>query len=69
MRLLGNRTNLTKDIVKRQNSMKEDSDMKEQYSRTSIFGRIYQHCTTREQTSIYTQPPPYNTSDNSRLYI
>ena len=43
-----NRTNLTNDIVKRQNSMKEDSGVKEQYSKTSIFGRIYQHSTTHE---------------------
>ena len=47
-----NGTNLTKDTVKRHNSMKEDSGVKEQYSRTSIFERIYQHCTTREQTAF-----------------
>ena len=30
----------------------EDSGEKEQYSKTSIFGRICQHCTTREQTTF-----------------
>ena len=60
-------TNLTKDTVKRQNSMKEDSSMKEQYSRTSIFERIYQHCTTREQTAFTLNHQHTTTSDNSRL--
>ena len=30
----------------------EDSGEKEQYSKTSIFGRICQHCTTREQATF-----------------
>ena len=47
-----NRTNLTKDTVKRHNSMREDSGVKQQYSSTSIFRRIYQHCTTREQATF-----------------
>ena len=47
-KMLDEGTNPTKDTVKRQNSMKENSDVKEQYSTTSIFGRIYQHCTTHE---------------------
>ena len=55
-----NETSLTKDKVKRQNSMKKDSGVKEQYSTTSIFRRIYQHSTTREQKAFYTQPPPYS---------
>ena len=62
-----NGTNLTKDTVKRQNSMKEDSGVKEQYSRTSIFERIYQHCTTREQTIFTLNHYHTTTSDNSRL--
>ena len=62
-----NGTKLTKDTVKRQKSMKEDSGMKEQYSRMSIFERIYQHCTTREQT-VFTLNHHYTTtSNNSRL--
>ena len=36
-----NRRNLTKDTMKRQNSMKEDSSVKEQHSRTSISKRIF----------------------------
>ena len=62
-----NETSLTKDIVRRHNSMKEDSGVKEQYSRTSIFERIYQHCTTREQTAFTLNHHHTTTSDNSRL--
>ena len=62
-----NGTNLTKDTVKRQNSMKDDSGVKEQYSRTSIFERIYQHCTTREQTTFTINHHHTTISDNSRL--
>ena len=62
-----NETSLTKDTVKRQNSMKKDSGMKERYSRTSIFGRIYQHYTTREQTTFTLNHHHTTTSDNSRL--
>ena len=47
-----NETSLTKDIVKKQDSIMEDSGEKEQYSKTSIFGRICQHCTTREQATF-----------------
>ena len=47
--------------------MKEDSGVKEQYSRTSIFERIYQHCTTREQIAFTLDHHHTTTSDNSRL--
>ena len=49
------------------NSMKEDTGVKEQYSRTTIFGRIYQHCTTHEQTTFTLNHHHTTTSDNSRL--
>ena len=62
-------TNLTKDTVKRQNSMKENSGVKEQYSTTSIFGRIYQHCTTREQKAFTLNHHHTTTPNNNRLYI
>ena len=60
---------LTKDTVKRQNSMKGNSGVKEQYSTTSIFGRIYQHCTTHEQKAFALNHHHTTTPDNSRLYI
>ena len=47
-----NEISLTKDTVKRQDSIMEDSGEKEQYSKTSIFRRIYQRCTTREQATF-----------------
>ena len=47
--------------------MKEDSGVKEQYSRTSIFGRIYQHCTTHGPTAFTLNHHYTTTSDNSRL--
>jgi hypothetical protein len=47
--------------------MKEDSGVKEQYSRTSIFGRIYQYYTTREQTTFTINHYHTTTSNNSRL--
>ena len=47
--------------------MKEDSDVKEQYSKTSIFGRIYQHSTTCEQKAFTLNHHHTTTSDNSRL--
>ena len=47
--------------------MKKDSGVKEQYSRTSIFERIYQHYTTREQTAFILNHHHTTTSDNSRL--
>ena len=47
--------------------MKKDSGVKEQYSRTSIFKRIYQHCTTRGQTTFTLNHHHTTTSDNSRL--
>ena len=62
-----NETSLTKDTVKRQNSMKKDLGVKEQYSRTSIFERIYQHCTTHEQTTFTLNHHHTTTSDNSSL--
>ena len=40
--------------------------MKEQYSRTSIFERIYQHYTTHEQTTFTLNHYQTTTSDNSR---
>ena len=46
--------------------MKKDSGVKEQYSRTSIFERIYQHCTTHEQTAFTLNHHHTTTSDNSR---
>ena len=49
--------------------MKENSGIKEQYSTTSIFGRIYQHCTTREQKAFTFNHHHTTTSDNNRLYI
>ena len=52
-----NEISLTKDKVKRQDSIIDDSGERKQYSKTGIFGRIYQHSTTREQKA---QPPPYN---------
>ena len=54
-----NEISLTKDTVKRQDTIMDDSGERKQYSKTGIFGRIYQHSTTREQKG-YTQPPPYN---------
>jgi len=62
-----NRTNLTKDTVKRHKSIKEDTSMKEQYSRTSIFGRIYQHRTTHERATFTLNHHHTTTSDSSRL--
>ena len=63
-----NGTSLTKDTVKRQNSiMKGNSGMKEQYSTASIFGRIYQHCTTCEQKAFTLNHHHTTTFDNSRL--
>ena len=47
--------------------MKKDSGMKEQYSRISIFERIYQDSTTREQTAFTLNHHHTTTSDNSRL--
>ena len=47
-----NKTSLTKDTVKRHDSIMEDSGEKEQYSKTSIFGRICQRCTTHEQATF-----------------
>ena len=47
--------------------MKKDSGVKEQYSRISIFKRIYQHCTTREQIAFTLNHHHMTTSDNSRL--
>ena len=61
-------TSLTKDTVKRQNSMKENSGVKEQYS-TSIFERIYRHYTTHEQKAFTLNHHHTTTPDNNRLYL
>ena len=45
----------------------EDLGEREQYSKTSIFGRIYQHYTTREQTAFTLNHHHTTTFDNSRL--
>ena len=47
--------------------MKKDSGMKEQYTRTSIFEKIYQHYTTHEQITFTLNHHHTTTSDNSRL--
>ena len=47
--------------------MKKDSDVKEQYSRARISRRIYQHYTTREQTTFTLNHHHTTTSDNNRL--
>ena len=62
-----NEISLTKDIVKRQDSIMEDSGEGKQYSKTSIFGRIYQHSTTREQKAFTLNHHHTTTFDNSRL--
>ena len=49
--------------------MKEDSGVKEQYSTTSIFGRIYQHSTTRDQKAFTLNHHHTTTPDNSRLNL
>ena len=45
----------------------EDSGEREQYSKTSIFRRIYRHSTTREQKAFKLNHHHTTTSDNSRL--
>jgi hypothetical protein len=45
----------------------KDSGEREQYSKTSIFGRIYQHSTTHEQKAFTLNHHHTTTSDNSRL--
>jgi len=62
-----NEINPTKDTVKRQDSIMDDSGEKKQYSKTGIFGRIYQHSTTREQKAFTLNHHHTTTSDNSRL--
>jgi len=47
--------------------MKEELGVKQQYSRMSIFRRIYQYCTTHEQTAFTINHHHTTTSDNSRL--
>ena len=44
----------------------DNSGKKEQYSKTGIFGRIYQHSTTREQKAFTLNYHHITTSDNSR---
>ena len=46
-----------------------NSGVKEQYSTTSIFGRIYQHCTTRDQKAFTLNHHHTTTPNNSRLYL
>ena len=62
-----NETSLTKDTVKRHDSIMKGSGEKEQYSKTSIFGRIYRHSTTHEQKAFKLNHHHTTTSDNSRL--
>ena len=62
-----NEISLTKDIVKRQDSIMEDSGEREQYSKTSIFRRIYQRSTTHEQKAFKLNHHHTTTSDNNRL--
>ena len=45
----------------------DDSGEREQYSKMSIFERIYQHSTTREQKAFTLNHHHTTTSDNSRL--
>ena len=62
-----NEISLTKDTVKRQDSIMDDSGEREQYSKTGIFRRIYQHSITREQKAFTLNHHHTTTSDNSRL--
>ena len=45
----------------------DDSGERKQYSKMGIFGRIYQHSTTREQKAFILNHHHTTTSDNSRL--
>ena len=45
----------------------DDSGEREQYSKTGIFGSIYQHSTTREQKAFTLNHHHTTISDNSRL--
>ena len=45
----------------------KDLGEREQYSKTSIFGRIYQHSTTHEQKAFTLNHHHTTTSDNNRL--
>ena len=45
----------------------DDSGERKQYSKTGIFGRIYQHSTTREQKAFTLNHHHTTTSGNSRL--
>ena len=62
-----NEISLTKDTVKRQDTIMDDLGERKQYSKTGIFGRIYQHSTTREQKAFTLNHHHTTTSDNSRL--
>ena len=62
-----NEISLAKDTAKRQDSIMDGSGEKKQYSKTGIFGRIYQHSTTREQKAFTLNHHHTTTSDNSRL--
>ena len=53
--------------MKRHDSIIDDSCERKQYSKTGIFGRIYQHSTTREQKAFTLNHHHTTTSDNSRL--
>ena len=71
-----NEISLTKDTLKRQDSIMDDSGERRQYSKTGIFGRIYQtvqpmnkrhlHSTTTIQLHLKAAD---STSESSRLYI
>ena len=45
----------------------DDSGERKQYSKMGIFGRIYQHSTTREQKAFTLNHHHTTTSDSSRL--
>ena len=61
-----NEIRLTKDTVKRQDSIMDDSGKREQYSKMGIFGRIYQYSTTHEQKAFTLNYHHTTTSDNIR---
>ena len=53
--------------MKRQDSIMEDSGGRKQYSKTSIFRRIYRHSTTHEQKAFTLNHHHTTTFDNIRL--
>ena len=58
-----NKTSLIKDTVKRHGSIMEDLGERKHYSKTNIFGRIYQHGTTHEQKAFTLNHHHTTTSD------